>query len=56
MPAFLNTDNGRVIQVADDEAFIYDRASNFKRVKEELPAVDQPVVSSRPKRTTKKKV
>jgi len=32
MVAFLNTDNGRVLEIAEPEAFIYDGASNFKRV------------------------
>lgn len=38
MPRFLNTDNGRVIEVAEDEAFIYERASNFECVPEKKPA------------------
>ncbi len=34
MPRFLNTDNGRVLNVTDKEAFIYERASNFVLVDE----------------------
>ena len=38
MPAFRNTDNGRVIEVADNEAFIYEKASNFELVDPEASA------------------
>ena len=37
MILFKNTDNGRILQVPDNEAFIYDRASNFERVLAEVP-------------------
>lgn len=35
MPRFLNTDNGRTVDVLEAEAFIYERASNFEIVKED---------------------
>ena len=37
MPRFLNTDNGRTVDVLEAEAFIYERASNFQRVPEDKP-------------------
>ena len=40
MPRFRNTDNGRVLEVAESEAFIYEKASNFDRLKE--PAAPSP--------------
>jgi hypothetical protein len=68
MPRFRNTDNGRIIDVLETEAFIYERASNFEPVKDDkseavpltVPAretsFDAPVerTEKRPK-TTKRK-
>jgi hypothetical protein len=60
MPRFLNTDNGRVIDVADNEAFIYEKASNFEAVVQEkppAPARSTPAMKPEPaKKTAKKKV
>ena len=36
MILFRNTDNNRVMQIPDEEAFIYDRASNWVRVLAEV--------------------
>jgi len=57
MILFKNTDNGRVFQIPENEAFIYDRASNFVRVLAEVPlSRPRPAVPNIPRRTTKKKV
>jgi hypothetical protein len=55
MPAFRNTDNGRVIEVAESEAFIYEKASNFERVTEEKPPAPVPLAPTPTKTRAKKK-